>query len=219
VNHLLPFFARMTLPEITVEQVDRYRAQKVRESDQRTRALRAWREQCAALEPGEDRPPAPPKPLAPVSINKTLTLLAQVLEQAVEYGHIDRNPATGKRRRLKVSNPEKPYLDQAVHIAALLDAAGELDRRAHAKRAHIPRRALLATLVFRGLRISELLDLRWRHATSPRGASASATPRPTPGIGRWTCSQRCATRSSSGRPRPRARPAPPACSPPRPAAG
>jgi integrase len=81
----------------------------------------------------------------------------------VEYGHIDRNPAIGKRRRLKVSNPEKPYLDQAAQIATLLDAAGELDREAPEDCQHVPRRAILPTLVFGGQRISELLELRWRH--------------------------------------------------------
>jgi integrase len=139
-NHLLPFFARLTLPEITVEQVDRYRAAKLREGT-----------------------------LAPVSINKTLTLLGQVLEQAVEYGHLERNPATGKRRRLRVSSPEKAYLDQAVQIEALLDAAAQLDRDARVDRRHIPRRAILSTLTLAGLRISELLGLRWRHVDLAAG--------------------------------------------------
>jgi integrase len=44
----------------------------------------------------------------------------------------------------------------------LLAAAGELDRAAGRDRQHVPRRAILATLVFAGLRIGELLDLRWR---------------------------------------------------------
>jgi integrase len=44
----------------------------------------------------------------------------------------------------------------------LLDAAGELDRSARSDRQHIERRAILATLTFAGLRISELCALRWR---------------------------------------------------------
>lgn len=67
----------------------------------------------------------------------------------------------GKRRRLKTTKPARVYLDRAEQIAALLDAAGELDREARSN-GRIARRALLATLTFAGLRISELLDLEWR---------------------------------------------------------
>lgn len=80
---------------------------------------------------------------------------------AVEYGLIERNPARGKRRRLKAVKPAVVWLDSAEHIEALLDAAGELDREAHAN-GQVPRRAILATLVFAGLRIGELIELRWR---------------------------------------------------------
>jgi integrase len=45
---------------------------------------------------------------------------------------------------------------------ALLDAAGDLDRDAPASRRHVHRRAMLATLTFAGLRLGELLSLRWR---------------------------------------------------------
>jgi integrase len=50
----------------------------------------------------------------------------------------------------------------ADHITALLTAAGALDRRARADRRHVARRAIVATLVFGGLRIDELCGLRWR---------------------------------------------------------
>jgi len=132
-NHLLPFFAQHRLSEITAEEVDRYRNLKVRE-----RALSA------------------------TSINKTITRLAQVLEDAVEYGYLDRNPARGKRRRLKPTKPTPVWLDRAEQITALLDAAGELDREARADRRHIARRVILATLVFAGLRLGELVALQWR---------------------------------------------------------
>ena len=52
------------------------------------------------------------------------------------------------------------WLDRAQHIAALLDAAGELDRKAPPDRKHIERRALLSVLVFAGRRIGELIDPR-----------------------------------------------------------
>jgi integrase len=132
-HHLLPFFANHRLAEITVQEVDRYRAMKVREGV-----------------------------LGATSINKTITRLAQILEVAVEYELIDRNPAKGKRRRVKAAKPAPVWLDRAEHISALVEAGGELDRRARRDRRHMLRRAMLATLVFAGLRIGELLNLRWR---------------------------------------------------------
>jgi hypothetical protein len=87
------------LSEITVAEVDRYRQAKV----------------------AEER-------LSPVSINKTLTRLGQILEVAVERELIPRNPANvgGKRRRLKAPKPARKYLDRAEQVRALLDAAGHV---------------------------------------------------------------------------------------------
>lgn len=99
--------------------------------------------------------------LSATSINKTITRLAQILETAVEYGMLSANPAKGVRRRLKASRPAPVWLDSAQHISALLDAAGELDRGAKSN-GRVPRRALLATLTFAGLRLGELTSLRWR---------------------------------------------------------
>jgi integrase len=135
-NHLLPHFASYPLSRITIQEVDRYRQAKVREGE-----------------------------LSAESINKTLTMLSAVLEQAAEYELIDRNPAAGKRRRLRTTKPRRSYLDTAAQIAALLDAAGELDARAaigHPGHRHVHRRAMLSTLTFAGLRLGELLALRWR---------------------------------------------------------
>jgi integrase len=137
-NHLLPVFARKPLDHITVEDVDRYRLAKVRESK-----------------------------IGATSINKTLTTLASILETAVEYELIDRNPARGKRRRLPAVQPRRSWLDRAEHIAALLDAAGQLDGKARVCRGQ--RRALFATLIFAGLRIGEALSLRWRDVDLARG--------------------------------------------------
>jgi integrase len=132
LQHLLPFFKSHRLDRITVEEVDRYRRAKVQE---------------ARLSPG--------------SINKMLETLAAILEVGVEYGHLERNPARGRNRRLKAPRPARTYLDRAAHIEALLDAARELDQEA--LRRTLPwRRALIATLVFGGLRIGEALDVRWR---------------------------------------------------------
>jgi integrase len=132
-NHLLPFFAEHRLAEITISEVDRYRQEKVREGI-----------------------------LGATSINKTIGRLAQILEVAVERELIDRNPARGRRRRLKQRTPERTWLDRAEQIEALLRAAGELDHGARVDRRATPRRTLLATLALGGLRIGEALALRWR---------------------------------------------------------
>jgi hypothetical protein len=74
--HLLPFFQRHTLRQITIAEVDRYRETKLREGR-----------------------------ISAVSINKTITRLAQILQVAVEYGYLEQNPAVGRRRRLRVTRP------------------------------------------------------------------------------------------------------------------
>jgi integrase len=125
-------FGPLRLDAITVEEVDRFRRRKVMRGG-----------------------------LAPSSINKFIETLSAILEVAVEYEHIPRNPAKGKRRRLNAAKPKRAYLDRAEHISALLDAAGDLDREER-RRTEPWRRTLLAVLVFAGLRIGEALDLRWR---------------------------------------------------------
>ena len=136
VAHLLPFFADHRLSEITVEEVDRYRQAKVREGD-----------------------------LGAESINKTLVRLAQILEVALEYGYIERNPARGRRRRLKVDRPRPVYLDSAEHITVLLEAAAELDARPTSRTEG--RAPLIAVLMFAGLRVTEACRLRWRDVNLP----------------------------------------------------
>ena len=67
-----------------------------------------------------------------------------------------------------MSKPAPVWLDSAEQIEALLDAASELDQHAKVKGGHdqkgglVYRRAMLATFVFAGPRISELTALRWR---------------------------------------------------------
>lgn len=133
-RHLLPYFAEMRLDEISFDAVERYIAAKL----------------------SEDRP------LSATSINMTITLLGAILESAVERELIGRNPARGRRRRVRERAPRRSYLETAGQIAALLDAAGELDREAQPSAAHLERKAMLTVLTFAGLRIGELCSLRWR---------------------------------------------------------
>ena len=154
LSHLLPFFGALRLSEITVQEVDRYRLHKVR---QRTKFEQAGQEQLA-------RPPkgggSLPRSLSNESINKTIRLLRAILELAVEYGYIDRNPARGRKRFLREAKPSRTYL-QAGQVAALLAAAAELDEQAR-DGGDGRRQPLFAILALAGLRIGEALDLRWR---------------------------------------------------------
>ncbi len=138
VHHLLPYFARHRLSQITVQEVDRYRHRKVAEGR-----------------------------LSPKSIDETIARLAQILEVAVEYEIVDRNPAAGPKRKIKAARRRPVHLDAANQIEAVLEAAGELDAGANARTGG--RRPFVATLVFGGLRISEACQLRWRDVDLANG--------------------------------------------------
>jgi integrase len=137
-THLLPFFHRHRLRQITVAEVDRYREHKVREGV-----------------------------LSAESINKTITRLGQILAVAEERDLISRNPVrvNTRNRKLKAARKRPIYLDTAEQIAAILDAATDLDARKEARTAG--RRGFMATLAFAGLRIHEAAALS-RMARSPQ---------------------------------------------------
>ncbi len=137
-RHLLPAFGGRALRQISVADVDAYRHTKLREGR-----------------------------LSPSSINKTLSTLGAILDLACDYDLIERNPALGRRRRLRVGRPQRAWLDRDEHIRALLDGARVLDERPGGQRCF--RRPLLATLTFAGLRIGEALALRWSAVDLERG--------------------------------------------------
>jgi hypothetical protein len=57
--------------------------------------------------------------LSPRSVNMVLDLLAQILDDAVEYVLLDANPARGRRRRMKVPRSSRTFLepDMVVDLA------------------------------------------------------------------------------------------------------
>jgi integrase len=134
-NHLLPFFAGHRLSQITIVEVDRYRRGKVDEAS-----------------------------LSAESINKTITRLGQILEVAVEYDLVARNPVRvnprKRKRKLKPAKQRPVHLDGVDQIVALLDAARELDLAAKSRTSG--RYALIGTLVFAGTRGDEVGHARVR---------------------------------------------------------
>lgn len=160
LSHLLPYFADWSLAEIDVEAVDAYRAFKVEESESIRRAIERRK-------PKFDEHGRPRRPLNATSINKTLKLLQWVLSIAVEYEHIDRNPAEGRRRRLPEPKHAPVHLDTVEQIQALLDACALLDRSP--KRRSKGRVAVISTLLFAGPRAEELCSLLWRDVDLANG--------------------------------------------------
>jgi integrase len=184
-NHLLPFFKDHRISEITVAEVDRYRQSKVREAAEITAAAENETPLTVSyvdrLGRGYRRRA---RPLSPRSINMHIDLLTQILAVAVDHGHIPRNPAVGKRRRLKLSKARPVHLDSAEQIAILLEAAGELDRgesvlevqdrrgRTWTQRQPVQttgRRPPIATLLLAGGRASATGAMLWRDVDLANG--------------------------------------------------
>lgn len=162
--HLLPHFAQHRLSEITIEEVDHYKAAKLREADRRRAAIEAGK-------PLQDRDGRSLRPLAPNAINKTITRLAQILEVAVEYGHIERNPAQGKRRRLKGTEPKRSWVEPE-QLPALIDAADPFFR------------PIIATLAGAGLRVGEACALDWSDVSLAAGTLVVRESKTAAGTGR-----------------------------------
>jgi integrase len=142
-HHLLPFFKDHRLSEITAQEVDRYKAAKVRQREE------------GLVE----------RPLSNRTINKTLTRLGQILDAALRYELIANNPVKTKVEKLKEAEPKRVRLT-GEQVQVLLRETGE-------------HRALIATAIMAGgLRISELVNLRWRDLDLREGiltVSASKT--------------------------------------------
>ncbi len=100
-HHLLPFFKDHRLSEITAQEVDRYKAAKVRE-----RELNKVK-----------------RPLSNRTINKTLTRLGQILDAAVRYELVEHNPVKRRVEKLKEAEPKRARLT-GEQVQVLLRASG-----------------------------------------------------------------------------------------------
>jgi integrase len=140
-GHLLPHLAQLCLDQIGPEHVDRYKAAKLREGA-----------------------------LGPNQINKSIGLLAMILDAAGDYGHVDpaRNPARGRRRRVKRTQPNRPTIEPE-QLPSLLEAARRL-------------RPILATMAGAGLRNGEVCGLDLDHFDPASGTLTVATAKTDAGV-------------------------------------
>jgi integrase len=116
-KHLLPFFKAHRLSKITAQEVDRFRTAKVAEAERiKVAAAKGNPLMVEYTDKRGCKHRRPLRALSAVTINKLLTRLAQILEVAVEYGILERNPAKGKPRRLKAVKPAAVWLDSASRL-------------------------------------------------------------------------------------------------------
>lgn len=152
--HLLPFFAKYRLDQIDRDLCLAFKAQKLREAKELRDALHAGADM-------RDRLGRRAVPLSPASMRKLLDCLAGILDEAVEDGHIESNPARGRRMRVHVPKPSRTFLEMD-ELAALIDAAGEQDVQlgpsAPISEAVGPTAALVAHLLAQGKRSSQIAD-------------------------------------------------------------
>lgn len=120
-NHLLPFFGDHRLSEIDAELCLAFKAYKIKEAAELRRTLDAG----AKL---TDRQGRMVRPLSPTMIHKLIACLTAVLDEAVEDGYLERNPARSRRMRVNVPKPARTFLEMD-ELVALTDAAGEQDAK------------------------------------------------------------------------------------------
>jgi integrase len=118
-RHLLPFFAPYRLDAIDRELCAAFKAHKLKEAAE-------LREALAAGADLRDRRGRRLQPLSVASLRKLIDTLAAILDDAIEDQLIDRNPARGKRMRIRVPKPTRSFLEMD-ELVALLTAAEALD--------------------------------------------------------------------------------------------
>jgi integrase len=129
LGHLLAFFGPSRLEAIDGELCLAFKAHKLREAQE-------LREVIAAGAGIRDRHGRHARPLGASSIKKLIDTLAAILDEAIEDGHIDSNPARGRRMRVHVPKPKRSFLE-IDELASVEDAAG-------AQEAPLPEQAIAA---------------------------------------------------------------------------
>jgi integrase len=130
LDYLQRFFGRYKLAEIDVALVDRFRDELHEQSETIRRAAARERPVMETVTDRRGRTyERRRRPLSNTSINAMIKLLGQILQQAVDYELIARNPVrVGERgqRFLPRVKPKRSFLE-IDEFHALLDAAAELD--------------------------------------------------------------------------------------------
>jgi integrase len=127
-RYLLPFFGDLLPSQITPQKIKDYR-RRIHEDNGHIRA---------AAEAG--KPLIDPhthhriRTLGNESINKTLRVLAQILDEAEDATWIDRNPARSRRMREPLERRRRAGALDLDEFLSLLEAASHLDRRRHSTR-------------------------------------------------------------------------------------
>jgi len=95
--------------------------------------------------------------LGPAQINKTLKLLAQVLDSAIEYEIVGgANPARGRRRRVRVPKVQRTWVEPEQVLSLIEGASAYM-------------RPVIAALVGAGLRVGEAVALDWQDVNLATG--------------------------------------------------
>lgn len=119
--HLLPFFAHYRLDAIDARLCVEFKAHKLSEA----RALREAIENGAIIR--DEHTNRRIRPLSLSTIRRLIDTLASILDEAIEDGHIDQNPARSKRMALRVPRPKRTFLERD-ELATLIDAAAAQDQ-------------------------------------------------------------------------------------------
>ena len=93
---------------------------------------------------------------APGGANRALNLLRQILNHAIECGHLDTNPACGIKR-----NP-RPRLTRFLSREDIHRLHGVLDRHAGARTSRAQQADIIRLLLLTGCRKSEIVTMRWQ---------------------------------------------------------
>ncbi len=100
--------------------------------------------------------------LKPRSVARYLAPMNELLKRAMQHGAVSMNTwatLTSDQRPMPAEARQRHEWSMA-DLASLLAAAGTLDGRPEARQGYLP---VIATLIFTGARVSEVLALRWQH--------------------------------------------------------
>src|SRR5205085_1357903 len=111
-RYLAPFFGELLPSQITRAKIKQYR-QKIHIENEQIRTAEAAGQRLNDISTGRRL-----RPLSNESINKTLHLLAAILDEAEDAGWITQNVARGKRMR---ETPERRRATGALDVDEFLD--------------------------------------------------------------------------------------------------